>query len=282
MLKKGITFIELLTTISILIILAVMGLSAFFSFQKKADFSKDFLQIKESLKLAQSRALSSEGDSKWGVYFASSQYTIFKGSDYASRDVLFDESFLLQKAEIITADFQGEREVVFKKVSGAPDNEGKILLELNNEQKAIIVEKNGKIETATSTASDLDRIKDSRHVHIEYSRAIDTISEKLILTFDEGTVQEIVIADNLNGGQILWKGEIEVLGETQIIEIKTHRLNSPDTQFCIHRDRRFNTRGFSLDIDGDPNYPLSSPILIEYLADGSVNEGSCASSTKWQ
>ena len=93
-------------------------------------------------------------------------------------------------------------------------------------------------QQATSSPSDENRIKDSRHVHFDYSRVIFTATERLILTLDYDSspiIQEIIIANNLQDGQIFWQG--------QNIKIQTHRLNSPDTQFSIHRDKRYNTTG---------------------------------------
>jgi len=116
----------------------------------------------------------------------------------------------------------------------------------------------------TSLPSDESRIKDSRHVHFDYSRVISIAAERLILTFDYDSspiIQEIIIADNLQDGQIFWEG--------QNIKIQTHRLNSPDTQFSVHRDKRYNTKNLKIEISGD-----SSGDLIQYQSDGQTAKGS--------
>ena len=118
-------------------------------------------------------------------------------------------------------------------------------------------------QQATSSSSDENRIKDSRHVHFDYSRVISTAAERLILTFDYDSspiIQEIIITDNLQDGQIFWEG--------QNIKIQTHRLNNPDTQFSVHRDRRYNTKNLKIEISGD-----SSGDLIRYQADGQTIKG---------
>lgn len=124
--------------------------------------------------------------------------------------------------------------------------------------------------------------RDSRHVHFDYSRLISTSTESLILTFtyDSSTLQEtILIADNLKEGQIFWEGEINVGGEIQKLKIHTHRLNNPDTQFSIHRDRRYNNKALKIEISGD-----SSGSLIEYSADGlsTTKTSIYASEPQWQ
>lgn len=118
-------------------------------------------------------------------------------------------------------------------------------------------------QQATSSPSDENRIKDSRHVHFDYSRVISTAAERLILTFDYDSspiVQEIIIADNLQDGQIIWEG--------QNIKIQTHRLNNPDTQFSLHRDGRYNTKSLKVELSGD-----ASGDLIRYQANGQTAKG---------
>lgn len=115
----------------------------------------------------------------------------------------------------------------------------------------------------TLLPSDENRIKDSRHVHFDYSRVISIAAERLILTFDyDGSpiIQEIIIADNLQDGQIFWQG--------QNIKIQTHRLNNPDTQFSVYRDRRYNVKSLKIEISSD-----SSGDLIRYQADGQTIKG---------
>ena len=97
-------------------------------------------------------------------------------------------------------------------------------------------------------------------MHFDYTRVIDTATEDIILNV-EGTVQSILIADNISSGQFFWEGEIE----GQLLKIHTHRLNNPDTQICIHRDRRFNDKTLSVSISGD-----SSGVVADYSADGSI------------
>ena len=94
-------------------------------------------------------------------------------------------------------------------------------------------------------------------------------------------VKEILIADNLEDNQIYWEGEIDVGGETQKLKIHTHRLNAPDTQFCIHRDRRYNNKALNIDISGDGGV---TPNLIGYNSEGQTTKGSSifVSEPEWQ
>lgn len=128
-------------------------------------------------------------------------------------------------------------------------------------------------QQATSSPSDESRIKDSRHVHFDYSRPIPLVPTEIItLIFSNppnpDVSQDIIIADNLIDGQVFWEEEISVGGEMQNIKIQTHRLNNPDTQFSLRRDKRYNTKAVRVIISGD-----TSGDLIQYQPNGQTAKG---------
>ncbi len=277
---SGFTLIELLATVGALIILCLIGLFAFYNFQEQVDIGSNFAEMVSAIKLSQSKALASENNSQWGVYFSTStpsSYTIFQGVDYASRTTSFDEVHLLpEQVELWAVDLSSSNQVVFNKITALPNQTGRVSLRLKNKpavSKTVFIIDSGTIEFATSTLSDNTRVKDSRHLHIDYSRIISTTTESVVLIFNEGVdqvVEQIPIAGNITAGNFFWQGKIEVDGETQQIIVHTHRLNSPDSQFCVHRDRRFNSVSLLVDIDGDTG---ASPNIVGYTAEGSVIDG---------
>ena len=279
--SKGISLIELLVVIGILIILSSFAVSAIYNFQKESDFNSTTREIINTLRLAQAKTLGAEEAEQWGVYFTTStsphQYILFKGESFFLRTTSSDEISKIPKTiEFSEIDFQEGQEVVFNRLTGETSQSGKISLRIKNQPtklRTIYVASVGFVDLSTSSVSDEERLKDSRHVHFNYSWQITTSTEKLILTFEGGVTEEIIIADNLKEGQIYWQGEVEVGGEIQKLKIQTHRLNAPDSQFCIHRDRRYNNKSLDVDIDGDPAYPSQSPTLIRYQADGSTDQG---------
>jgi len=96
----------------------------------------------------------------------------------------------------------------------------------------------------------------------------------LILTFsyDSSTqVETMAVAD--------WEGEFNVGGQIQKLKINIHRLNQPDSQFSIHRDRRYNSRALKIKLSGD-----GSGNFIEYSADGlnTISASIYASNIEWQ
>ena len=275
--KRGFIFIELVVIIGILVMLAAIALPAFRFFQKESDLNNSADQIINALRLTQNKTLASEGDSQWGLYFSVTtsphQYTLFQGANYASRQASFDEIHKLPKSvEIYEINLEsGGAETVFERVSGITQQFGTITLRLktDNAKTAIVyIENSGQAGlTVPLSPSDENRIKDSRHIHFDYTRIIETSTESLILTFEGGVVENIVITDNLKDGQISWEGIVDVGGDNQQIKIHTHTLNDFEegTQFCIHRDRRYNNKALMVEISDDP-----TGFLIDYSADGLI------------
>lgn len=285
---KSFALIEILVVVGVLVILLAISVPAFKIFHKESDLNNSAEEIINALRLAQSKALASQEASQYGVYFSTTtlpqQYILFKGVSYETRATSSDVIYNLPESlEIYQSDFD---EAVFEKITGKTIQSGKVYLRLKDnpsKTKSIYVEKSGQIGlNASIFASDENRIKDSRHIHIDYGRIISVSTEKIVLIFEGGTTKTITIADNILNNQIFWEGEVDVAGSIQKIKIHTHRLNSPDTQFSIHRDRRFNTKTLKIDIDDVPD--LDSGSLLEYSADGLTTTSTSlyTSNLQWQ
>jgi len=290
----GLTIIELLTVIAILIILISISISLFRIFQKESGLTNTAEEIINMLRFAQNKTLASQESSQWGVYFSIStspqEYILFKGSDYASRDPAYDQIHEIpEKIEIYEIDLTGGgSEIVFERVLGNTNFSGNMSLRLKentSKTRRVIIEQSGKVVSSPETApSDTNRIKDSRHVHFNYSRQIDTLNEILTLTFtynSSSETKDIIVADNMENGQIYCEGEVEVTGSIQKIKIHTHRLNDIvlGTDFCVHRDRRYNNKALTIEISGD-----GTGDLIQYNADDQTSQGTSiyASTPIWQ
>lgn len=268
----GFTFFELLIVIGVLAILTVMAFPAFQLFRGESDLNETAEESINSLRLAQNKTLASEGASNYGVHFESDKFVLFKGVNYDSLAPDNDVHNLRKPLEIYAINLAGGgSKIVFDRVVGTTAQFGSVSLRLKadtSKTRTIYIKNSGQIGlTSPSIPSDEDRIKDSRHVHFDYSRVIATSTEKLTLTLDSSVTEEIIIADNLEDGQIYWEGEVDVGGSTQKLTIQTHILNDPveGSQFSIHRDRRYNNKILDIDISGDSGI---TPNLINYSADG--------------
>lgn len=269
--KAGFTLIEVAVSVAIIAVMAAVSIVGFSSLQKRADLNNSVQEIVNVLKLAQTKTISYQSSSRYGVYFDTTtspdSYVLFKGNDYASREVASDVIYFLpDKIEFYNVDFQGGNELVFNRLTGSVNNWGSVSLWIEGSaggEKAIYVSNLGVIGfEAPSVSNDEARVKDSRHVHVDYGRYIN--SESLILSSNEILVLQIPIDDNLIGGQFEWQGSVNVGGQDQVLEIHTHWFNDPlnHTRFCIHRDMRFNDAALEVSLSDDPGY------LIEYSADG--------------
>jgi len=260
--KKGVTFVELMVVIGVLTILIAISVPSFIFFQKGSSLDNDAEKIINVLRLAQSKTLASEGSNQYGVYFQiPNQYILFKGTDYASRDLSYDKVYTVSSGVEI---YDGFNEVAFERLTGLASQPGSVSLRLISEPaktKTIYIEGSGNSSLSPPSSPTGSKVEDSRHMHFDYTRVINIATEKIVLAFEGGTVQEFLIADYLNSGQFFWEGTIE----GQVLKIHTHRLNNPDTQICIHRDRRYNDKALSVSISGDP-----SGAIADYSADGSA------------
>jgi len=283
----GFTFIEMLVIIGIFAILVLATVTAFRIFQRESELDNKIQELVSILKLAQNRTLASEQASQYGVYFDNNvsphQYVIFKGANYLGRDASYDQVYKLPETIEIYEINLGGSEIVFNRLTGTTLQPGNVKLRLKNDvskTQTVYIENSGQVGLITpSGASDDNRLKDSRHIHFDYGRIIDTDTERIILNFGGLAQQEIIISQNLEENQIYWEGEVNVGGETQRIKIHTHRLNSPDTQFSVHRDRRYNNIGLSISVSGD-----GTGNLIDFSADGltTISTSIYVSNLVWQ
>lgn len=278
--SKAFTLIELSTIVGIIAVLTAIAVPALRSFGRQSDLNNSAQELTNRLRLAQNKTVASEQADSWGVYFSTStsphQYILFRGADFASRSSSSDQFFDLPKSvEIYQINLTGGgREIVFQRITGDAGQSGNVVLKSKtdaSQTKTVYIGSSGLV-------SDDNRVKDYRHIYVNYSRYIETSAESLVLTFQGGAVQTIVIADNMQSGQIYWEGEVNVGGQPQKIKIHTNRLNQPDTQFSVHRDRRYNNKSLEINISGD-----ATGTLIEYSADGlTVNKTSIYASNPQQ
>ena len=120
----GFTLVEVLITLSIVILLAVLSVPVYQSFQVKNDLDVAKNNVIQSLRRAQTLSAASDGDTSWGVKVQTSSITLFKGTSYAARDTTYDEKFDLPS----TITPSGATEVVYAKFTGIPQTTGTITL----------------------------------------------------------------------------------------------------------------------------------------------------------
>ncbi|HDZ54299.1 MAG TPA: hypothetical protein ENI19_02025 [Candidatus Nealsonbacteria bacterium] len=280
---KSFTLIEVLVIIGIMVILMVLALPAYRSFQNELDLNNSTEEIINTLRIAQNKTLASEGASQYGVYFDQTtsphQYTLFKGNDYASRNSSFDKIHKLPKSvEISDISLNGgESEIIFDRISGTTSQFGSLIIRLKDnptKTKTVYIENSGQVGlTSPSTPSDAARIKDSRHVHFDLGWSIQSATLLKFYFPDIPQTEQVDMADYFNADktEFDWAGIFIVDGIDQTFQVHTHSLDT--FNLCIHRDRnqgRTNQEVIIYIVEGGVDKEIA-----HYLADvnDSVTEG---------
>ncbi len=117
---RGFTLIEVLLSVVLLSMIAGMSIPLSRIFLERNELDQTTATLAQTLRRAQFMSIAQDGDSTWGVKVTSSSILLFKGSSYATRDQIFDESTSIAPSII----FSGLSEVVFQKGTGTPTATG--------------------------------------------------------------------------------------------------------------------------------------------------------------
>ncbi len=287
--SKGFTLIEILVVIAVIGILVVISSVSFVSFRNDSDVSGAAEEMTAVLRTTKSKSLSGADGEKHGVSFDADAktYTVLRLSNADPPIETNVETYSLPDGiEFWEVNVPGTPpKIIFDKLTGNSSSSGNVAIRAVSDPSKffrVYISSTGQIgASAEVSGNDAGRTKDSRHVHIAYSRPIDTLTESIVLDFGSAT-QTIVIAGNLSGGVMKWEGDVDVGGEFQHVKIHTHRLNNPDTLFSVHRDKRYNTEGFEIEIDSSPDPDTGT--LISYDVNGQTTQGTSVhvSAPEWQ
>lgn len=139
---SGFTLLELLLSLSVMVILAGISIPIAWPFVTQNELDVSSVVTAQTIRRAQSLAMSMQEDSPWGVRIDAQSVTLFKGENYDSRNSEFDEFFSLSHIVSIT----GFTEVYFTKLTGLPNNYGEIIMTNNQQQsKSIFLSAHGVI-----------------------------------------------------------------------------------------------------------------------------------------
>lgn len=145
----GFTFIEILIVLGILSVLATLSFNAFTRFNRAQVLESAVNNVVSVLEEARSRTLSSEGDTVFGVHFATStsRVTLFQGTNYSSSSSSNKITTFSRLVTIATTTFEtGGMDVVFERLTGKTMASGTIELLLMTEPpktKTVVVEESG-------------------------------------------------------------------------------------------------------------------------------------------
>ena len=270
--KSGFTLIELVAVIVIFVILGAAAIFGLRLFQNKNRVDAAAQEIVAALRLAQNKTLASEGNSSYGVHFESDRFILFSGTSYiagapGNSEHLLDSWLVISG---INLNSSGITAVVFERLTGNTANAGSITVSLANdalEYETIYIDGSGVITLQAGGASDSDRLKNSRHVHVIYSQDTQSAANLVLNFIDDAFSQNINYQAYLNPTktEFSWQEDITVAGVVQQLSIHSHWLTPTSTTFCIHRDRRYNDKALQINLDGQN--------IINYTATGTTTPG---------
>jgi len=269
--KKGFSLIEILIVVGILAFLIGAVLVIMNSFQRGKVLDSAAEEIINSLRLAQSRTLASEGASSYGIYFENNKFTLFKGNFFNA--ALPDNEIHQLPPTLIISQINltdATSSVAFARLTGYAQSYGTIKVEMTtdaSQNRIIYIDSSGTVSLNSGIIDDSGRIKDSRHVHVLYSQGTKSATTLTLFFPNDGYTESIDYQTFLNAGktEFSWEGTITVGGVDQKIKIHTHDLSDTETLFCIHRDGRYNTKAIDISLDGQN--------LINYNAAGITSQG---------
>jgi prepilin-type N-terminal cleavage/methylation domain-containing protein len=272
--QKGFTLIEFLIAITVIVLLIGISLISYRFFEKGTELENTAQNILATLKLAQTKTLSSEEASQYGVRFENNKYILFKGETYLEGAVDNKVYQLPIRLEIYNIDlFGGASSTVFQRISGMTDQSGTIDLRITSQptrSKTISIQSSGQIdlEAGLDECCTTNRLTDSRHLHLDLGWSIQS-SVILTLYFPdtpEKTV-DINMADYFNPDktEFDWAEVIDVNGQNQELRIHTHFLDEFNTILCLHRARDKNNKPLQVLIDAKD--------IISYTAEGEISIG---------
>jgi prepilin-type N-terminal cleavage/methylation domain-containing protein len=133
--QSGFTLIELLLVVALMTSVAAISIPVYQRYQSLSDLRAGAVITEQMLHRARGLSQAGAGDSPWGVAISTNQIVLFKGADYATRDVTFDETHNLPTSISAT----GLSTIIFSKLSGLPSITGTILLSTTNASKTISI-----------------------------------------------------------------------------------------------------------------------------------------------
>ena len=133
---KGITLIEILVAMAIIVIILGLGYFVGFDFYRNYALHSEKDILLSVLRKARSQALNNVNSITHGVYIGSDSYTIFYGNSFASRDSQYDEN--IRKAPGIA--LSGLNETVFAPLTATSTASGAIII--NNGRKSFFIDIN--------------------------------------------------------------------------------------------------------------------------------------------
>jgi len=144
--SSGFTAIELLISVTILIITFAITLPISSNFQSITQINEQTAQIMETLRMAKQRSEAGFNDSSHGVYLeinpeADDRVILYEGDNYSTRTQSLDRVLIVNSKLTISTSLPSP-DIIFSKGIGNPNNAGTITLTNNDDGQSNIIDVN--------------------------------------------------------------------------------------------------------------------------------------------
>ncbi|MEK7564165.1 MAG: type II secretion system protein [Patescibacteria group bacterium] len=144
--KTGITLVEILIVLGVIVILIAVLLPSFTTVRRNQVLKSTTSSILSALDKAKSSSISSIGSSEYGIHFESSQIVIFQGIVYSSSDVDNEVISISSPASISNITLTGGSvDLYFDRLSGVPNRSGTITISASPLSQTITISATGAI-----------------------------------------------------------------------------------------------------------------------------------------
>jgi len=141
--QAGFTLIEMLLSVAIIGMLVSLSLPVYETFTRRNDLDLTAQTTALALRRAAAYARSGNGDSAWSVAIQSSNVILYRGTDFATRNNIYDETSAIPA----TITPSGTNDVEFTKLTGAPTATGTITLTSStNDVRTITINAKGVVD----------------------------------------------------------------------------------------------------------------------------------------
>lgn len=150
--KIGLTLMEILVVISIMMLMSVIVIPNYRRWQKQIDVDYEVEALEGAIREAQSRSMAVLNGENHGVYFdqTNNKYYIFQGTVFDPGAEANIEYTLAKDVEFVSVNFAVTGDtVVFNQLSGSTDNSGSMVVRsasITDIQRTITITKEGKVE----------------------------------------------------------------------------------------------------------------------------------------
>lgn len=275
------TLIELLISLSVVALLAALGLSSFVQSRSIRDLSSSGQNVLSVLRLAQSKALAGDGNAPWGVRLEPGRYVLFRGASYAGAQST--ENYPLPSAiEIANITLAGGgQDVIFRRLDGKTDSAGTFDVRVSSAPLnvfAVTVDDSGKVyQTGTAPVPSGTRVVDTRHRNFILAGTIKNAAT-LTLRFSDppnpDVAQPVAMSPASPRDTFDWSGTYQVGGQSQTLRVHALSIGDTSTTLSVDRDCGKNTKAVKISFDANDvvTYNADCQTMTVWPFGGTVSE----------